>query len=193
MMYDGFGKNACLYNGVGEDQAEAVQSDYRNMLDALAIHFAENRFLLGSRPCLADFALAGASKAHFICDPTPISWLGEHRDMLLDYTERFFGNWEEDAEPWASADKVPETLQVILDYFQGTYFRFASANIKAGLAGDKYYEYDYGFGTTTARTQKRLNVARLHVQNELQRAAADNDAATQTFFAGRGILKHYLA
>ena len=101
MMYEGFGKNVCQYNGVGPDQAEAVQGDYRNMLEALTTHFAQHDFLLGGRPCIADFALAGASKAHFVCDPTPVSWLGEYRDMLFDYTERFFGEWPQDAGPWA--------------------------------------------------------------------------------------------
>ena len=70
----------------GTDQAAAVQGDFRNMLDALAVHFANHNFLLGERPCLADFALAGASKAHFLCDPEPKSWLREHSDILHQYT-----------------------------------------------------------------------------------------------------------
>jgi glutathione S-transferase len=192
MMYEGFGKNVCAYNGVGPDQAGAVQGDFQTMLDALATHFAQNDFLLGSRPCLADFALAGASKAHFICDPTPLSWLGKHQDMLFDYTERFFGQWQGDPGPWPGDDQVPETLQVVLDYLQGTYFRFASANISAGLAGEKYYAYDYGFGPTRARTQKRLNLARLHVQDELLRAGAADNASVHALFVGRGILEYYL-
>ena len=80
----------------------------------------------------------------------------------------------------------------MLDYLQGSYYQSAPANIAAGLAGDKYYEYDYGFGTTRARTQKRLNLARLHVQDELLRAGVADDAGTQALFAGRGILEYYL-
>ena len=193
MMYEGFGKNVCEYNGVGPEQADAVQGDFHNMLDALATHFTENDFLLGNRPCLADFALAGASKAHFICDPTPVSWLGKHREMLFDYTDRFFGDWNTPAESWTPGDQVPETLNVVLNYLQGTYFHFASANITAGLAGEKYYEYDYGFGPTRARTQRRLNVARGHVQDELLRLGADTNGDILGLFAGRGILEHYLA
>ena len=193
MMYEGFGKNVCQYNGAGPDQAEAVQGDFQAMLKALASHFNHNNFLLGNRPCLADFALAGASKAHFVCDPEPVSWLGEYRDMLLDYTDRCFGEWQSDPGPWPQDDQLPETLAVVLDYLQGTYFHFASANIAAGLAGEKYYEYDYGYGATRARTQKRLNVARLHVQDELQRTGADANAQVQAYFAGRGMLEHYLA
>jgi glutathione S-transferase len=192
MMYEGFGKNVCAVNGVGPDQAAAVQGDFKNMLDALAVHFADNDFLLGNRPCLADFALAGASKAHFVCDPEPESWLGEHRDMLRKYTERFFGDWPNELATWTADDQVPETLSAVLGYLQGSYYQSAPANIAAGLAGEKYYEYDYGFGTTRSRSQKRLNVARLHVQDELQRAGAAEDAGVQTLFAGRGILEYYL-
>ncbi len=80
----------------------------------------------------------------------------------------------------------------MLDYLQGSYFQSAPANIAAGLAGEKYYEYDYGFGVTRARTQKRLNLARVHVQNELLRAGAADDPRVKDLFAGRGILEHYL-
>ena len=192
MMHEGFGKNVCEVNGVGPDQAAAVQGDFNNMLDALAIHFADNRFLLGDRPCLADFALAGASKAHFVCDPEPQSWLGEHRDMLHTYTERFFGDWAGELAPWPADDRVPDTLSAVLDYLQGSYYQSAPANIAAGLAGEKYFEYDCGFGITRGRTQKRLNLARLHVQDELLRAGVVKDSRAQALFDRRGILEHYL-
>lgn len=192
MMYENFGKNVCDYNGVGPEQAEAVQGDFTLMLQALDQHFAHSDFLLGSRPCLADFALAGACKAHFVIDPTPIGWLGQYRDMLFDYTERCFADGQADDSDWLPEDQVPATLTVILDYLQRSYFQFAPANIAAGLAGEKYYEYDYGFGPTRARTQKRLNVARLHVANELQRIDASSHESVTSLFAGRGILEHYL-
>ena len=85
MMYEGFGKSVCEVNGVGPDQAAAVQGDFKHMLDALCIHFADSDFLLGDRPCLADFALAGASKAHFVCDPEPESaYLQDLKRRLLN-------------------------------------------------------------------------------------------------------------
>lgn len=192
MMYEGFGKNVCHYNGVGPDQEESVRADYTNMLRALDAHFATNDFLLGARPCLADFALAGACKAHFITDPTPVSWLGLYRDMLFAYTDRLFDENDYTDCQWLPDDQVPESLTTIMDYAQSTYFKFARANIAAGLAGDKFYEYDYGFGPTKARTQKRLNVARLHVRDELLKSGAPNSSDTIELFQGRGILEHYL-
>ncbi|GAB5453566.1 MAG: hypothetical protein Hals2KO_38940 [Halioglobus sp.] len=193
MMYEGFGKNVCEYNGVGPDQADAVQADFARMLEALAAHLGSNRYLLGDRPCVADFALAGASKAHFVCDPEPRSWLGAHSDLLHEYTARFFREWPEALAPWPADDDVPDTLPVVLDYLQSSYFQSAAANVRAGLAGEKHYEYNDGSGTTRARTQKRLNFARLHVQDELLRAGGAENARVADYFQGRGILDYYLA
>ena len=57
------------------------------MLKALDQHFAENDFLLGTRPCLADFALAGAMQSAF-CHRTrcTLAWQGDCKQMMLDYT-----------------------------------------------------------------------------------------------------------
>lgn len=192
-MYAAFGKGVCDYNGVQADQAEAVRADFHLMLDVLSSHLTQNDFLLGPRPCLADFALAGAFKAHYITDPEPLTWLAEHRDVLVGYTERFFANEPIHPSEWMPHDEVPETLPTLLDYVQGSYLRFATANIAAGLAGEKYYEYDYGFGPTKARTQRRLNKARLHVQDELRRIGAGNHERVTDLYGDRGILDHYLA
>jgi glutathione S-transferase len=192
MMYQGFGKNVCEVNGVGPEQEHAMRGDFTNMLKALNVHFASNDFLLGPRPCLADFALAGACKAHFVTDPVPISWLGSYRTMLCAYTDRLFGSHSLAANDWLADDRVPMSLNALLDYVQHTYFQFARANIAAGLAGEKLYEYDYGFGLTRARTQKRLNLARLHVQDELQQLGAPRQDSVNKLFQDRGILEHYL-
>ena len=192
MLYQNFGKNACEYNGVQAEQAEAVKADFALMLEALDLHFKHNDFLLGSRPCLADFALAGASKAHYITDPEPLSWLGKYRDMLVGYTERFYSDEPIEGGEWLANDQVPETLTVILDYIQRSYLPFASANIAAGLAGKKYYEYDYGFGPTKARSQRRLNKVRLNIRDELKRLDAEKHTGIVELYGSRGILQHYL-
>ena len=191
-MYQSFGKNVCEYNGVGPDQEAAVRADYTDMLTVLNAHFSQHPFLLGDRPCLADFALAGACKAHFITDPVPREWSGEYLGMLESFCGRLFDDADFSGNPWTDGDQVPESLSGILDYARRTYFSFARANISAGLAGEKYYEYDYGYGPTRARTQKRLNMARLHVADELTRLGARDAAAVTGFFDQRGILEHYL-
>lgn len=192
MMYEGFGKNVCEYNGVQAEYADAVRADFSLMLEALSLHLKDNDFLLGPRPCLADFALAGACKAHYITDPEPLSWLGEHRELLIAYTERFFADQAIESRDWLAGDKVPETLTVVLDYIQRSYLPFATANIAAGIAGEKYYQYDYGFGPVKARSQRRLNKVRLHVQDELNRIDAASHKGIVDLYHSRGILQHYL-
>ena len=191
-MNQGFGQNACAVNGVGAEQAEAVQADFREMLDVLSVHFAHHRFLLGDRPCLADFALAGASKAHFITDPEPKSWLKEHEVMLTHYTEPFFSDDGLKVGSWSEDSALPNTLNAVLEYFARTYFVSSAANIAAGLAGEKFYAYDIGHGVTRARTARRLNQARLHVKGELNRCHAAGDAALQTMLGQTSILSYYL-
>ncbi len=61
---------------------------------------------------IADFALAGACKAHFVTEPTPVSWLGDHKEMLFNYTDRVF-NADTDASQWMGNDELPESLNSI--------------------------------------------------------------------------------
>ena len=187
-----FGKPACEKIGVGAEQGEAMRADFSRMMAALDTHFAHHNFLLGPRPCLADFVLAGASKAHYLFDPEPIKWLGDHRKMLSSFTDRFFNEDAAEDEDWLANDKVPDTLGVILDYLQVSYFPYAKANVAAGIAGEEFYEYDYGFGPTRARQNAQLNMARLHVKDELNKVQAFDHPAVKTLFADRGILEYYL-
>jgi len=190
-MYQSFGKNVCEYNGVGPEQADAVRRDFSTMLSVLEAHFAHYPFLLGDRPCLADFALAGACKAHFVTDPIPLSWLGNYRDVVMEYTARLFGDEDYTDSSWLPADAVPDSLDAIFHYLDGTFFAFARANISASDTGEKYYEYDFGYGATRARTQRRLNKARLHVQDELQQLDHDSYYKLEKVFADSRILEFY--
>jgi hypothetical protein len=48
--------------------------------------------------------------------------------------------------------------------------------LEAAAAGEKFFELDLGDGPFTARSMKRLEKARLHVQDELQRCGAENSS-----------------
>ena len=58
----------------------------------------------------------------------------------------------------------------------------------AASKGDKYFEMDLGDGPFTARSMKRLDKARLHVQDELQRCNAESSNLRST-----AIMDFYLA
>ncbi|MEZ5502980.1 MAG: hypothetical protein R3E50_10090 [Halioglobus sp.] len=94
--------------------------------------------MLGPRPCLADFALAGACKAHFVTDPVPVSWLGEFRDMLFAYTQRLFGERRCTLADGPRATPFPTRCARFQPITRpGHLFAFARANIAAGLARGK--------------------------------------------------------
>jgi glutathione S-transferase len=191
-MHEGFGKHACEVNGVGPDAEQLVKADFQAMLKALASHLKNHAFLLRPRPCLADFALAGAFKAHYTLDPEPRSWLRKHEEALSNYTNRLFTEPDHNLQPWFADDQLPESLTVILDYLQSSYFTYANANLEAITANEKYVIYDYGgFGKTRSRSQRRLNHARLHVADELLRCNAKENTAIQEVYSGTNILDYY--
>jgi len=191
-MNSSFGTPVCINTGVGPDQGDTVRADFDKLLVVLASHFAEQKFLLGPRPCLADFALAGACKAHFITDPTPLSWLGQHREMLCAYTERVYSA-DSDSCQWLSNDQLPATLAQIFDYAEHSYFVFAPASISAGLRGEKHFQFDYGYGPIKARSQKRLEKARLHVQDEITQMSISERKQIQQQLGHYRALDYYLA
>ncbi len=192
MMYQGFGKNVCETLGVGPDESDKVQADFQALLAALDSHLEQHSFLLGERPCLADFALAGVFKAHFITDPTPKGWLGNYAARMTEYTEHFFGDTIETSGSWIAEDALPESLSPLLDYLKKTYYTLAPASISAAMAGEKFYTLDYGYGPVQVRSQKRLDLARRHVQDEIRRCGGDHQASLKATFGERGILDYYL-
>ncbi len=170
-MRDSFGLPACKVQGAGEDQCEAMQKDFKEMMQLLHEHLKTNNYLLGDRPCLADFALVGTAKAHFLMDPVPRSWLGEHESMLENYVARVWHLDQADMN-WSDDDHIPDTLLAIIEHIVKNYQVFALTSIKAAANGEKEFTLDLGNGKFSARSMKRLDKARLHVQHELERVNA---------------------
>ena len=186
MMHNSFGAAACIVQGAGDDQKEAMQKDFGVFVDLLAEHFKHHKFLLGDRACIADFALVGPFKGHFLLDPEPKAWLGDKLPVFEDYMAKVWQQAEDDAD-WLADDEIPETLEPLLHYMQRTYQKFAAASINAAQANEKLFDLDVGYGVFTARSMKRLEKARLHVQDELRRCQAGTLPLNK-----QGILNFYL-
>ncbi len=169
VMLNSFGAAACEIQGVGPETSDAVKADFACLLALLVDHLEKNDFLLGERACLADFALAGPFVAHFLLDPEPRSWVGAHLPVFEEYIERLWSGARSTAQ-YPDRDQLPETLFPLFDYITKNYHAFASASIAAAGRGEKFFELDLGDGAFVARSMKRLEKARLHVQDELLRA-----------------------
>jgi hypothetical protein len=173
--------------GAGPDKSDAIKADFARLLNLLVAHFKDNNFLLGERACLADFALVGPFAAHFLLDPEPKTWLGEHLPLFEDYVARVWSGARSDTR-WLDNDQLPKSLSPIFDYIIKNYHAFAGASIAAAGRGEKFFELDLGDGPFVARSMKRLEKARIHVQDELIRANCNSAIMTDS-----GIMSFYMA
>ena len=187
VMHSSFGAAACEVQGAGPEKSDAIKADFARLLNLLVDHLTNNKFLLGDRACLADFALVGPFAAHFLLDPEPRSWLGQHLQSMENYVDRVWSGAKSGAH-WKSNDQLPEGLLPIFDYAINHYQRFAAESISAAGRGEKFFELDLGDGPFTARSMKRLEKARIHVQDELLRAGSDKSSLCNC-----GVMSYYLA
>ena len=178
-ILNSFGLAACEVQGAGPEKKSAIQNDFGRLLNLLSEHLMQNRFLLGDRACLADFALAGPFKAHFLLDPEPRGWLGKNLSVMEEYVDRIWAGSDITGE-WELDDGFPESLLPLFDYAQNHYQVFARSSIEAAAKGEKFFELDLGDGPFVARSMKRLEKARLHVADELKRFGSINSSLSST-------------
>ena len=187
IMLNDFGAKACEVQGAGPDQGAAIKADFADLLELLVAHLSDHDFLLGERACIADFALVGLFAAHFLLDPEPRSWLGDHLTLLEDYVARVWAGAQVDMR-WKENDELPATLWSLFDYVVKHYHLFAEASITAASQGQKFFQLDLGHGPFVARSMKRLEKARLHVQDEIIRSNCMDTVMTES-----DIMTFYLA
>lgn len=77
-------------DGVTKETAPAIEALYLDSLRALDAVFARRPFLLGERPCEADFGLFGPFFRHFFCDPTPGALMREHAPHVAHWVTRLW-------------------------------------------------------------------------------------------------------
>ena len=108
-------RGMCPKVGIRPEQHDWLNRWSLHMMGLLQAHFERHRYLLGERPSLADFALAGPMYGHLGRDPWPArEWVAPH-PAVRDWTDRM-------ARPAADADQgallagdaIPETLLPVL-------------------------------------------------------------------------------
>ena len=187
VMFRQFGSAACEVQGAGPEQSEAIRADFNRLLELLVDHFKRHDFLLGDRACLADFALVGPFKAHFLLDPEPLEWLGGHKATMEAYVNRVYAGVKSGAT-WLNNDALPDTLSPLFDYSRDHYQVFAFESISASVRGEKTFRLDLGDGPFVARSMRRLEKVRLHVQDELLRAESNKSVLGES-----GVTDFYMA
>lgn len=108
--------------GIRPDTLAGIEAFTQSLLDQLDTHLAELRFLLGDRPCLADFALYGPLWAHLYRDPDTTR-LFDSRPALVAWMERV-AHIEGDVGDFLPDDAVPASLEPVLRTLLGEQMAF---------------------------------------------------------------------
>ncbi|MFQ5347315.1 MAG: glutathione S-transferase family protein [Rhodothalassiaceae bacterium] len=153
---------------VGADAAarEEMTGEFVRLVAILDRHFADVPFLLGDRPTLPDFALAGGLAAHFLYDPTPRGLIERHGPNLIAYHERLQAARADSVPPWSENDGFAETLAPLLQHVALGFHNFLKANHAALSAGHKELTLDLGYGA------RRLSTRRYTERTRAETAAA---------------------
>ncbi|MEP5766645.1 MAG: glutathione S-transferase family protein [Halieaceae bacterium] len=99
--------------GVTEATVPAIEAVYLEFLDQLNAHFADYPYLLGGRPCIADYGLMGPLYAHLGRDPVPRAIMQSRAPAVYDWVTRMNAPSGPSGELLAD-DQVPASLLPIL-------------------------------------------------------------------------------
>lgn len=106
--------------GIRPETIPMIDSAYTDLLDALEAHFREVPYLLGGRPCLADFGMLGPLYPHLARDPAPLGMMRERAHMVLRWTEvmnrpgEVFPEHATHPARFPNDDAIPPTLEPVL-------------------------------------------------------------------------------
>ncbi|MBW2393297.1 MAG: glutathione S-transferase [Deltaproteobacteria bacterium] len=100
--------------GITDDTTTGIELDYERLLRHLNAHFANHRYLLGSRPSIGDYGLMGPLYAHNYRDP----WSGDQMRRIAPNVARWVGSMNTPAPNsgrFLPDDEIPETLLPLLE------------------------------------------------------------------------------
>ncbi|KAI8489549.1 hypothetical protein Bbelb_327160 [Branchiostoma belcheri] len=75
ISYENF-KNSPQILGINEETIPEIERSYKGFLDDFQTHLSRYPYLLGDKPCVADFAFCGPLYPHLYRDPVPADLMG---------------------------------------------------------------------------------------------------------------------
>lgn len=124
-------------DAVTPETTPAIEAHYHETLAVLNEIFAERPFLMGERPCEADFGMFGPFFRHFFSDPTPGSIMREEAPHVCAWVTRLWALRPGDLENVSEITEVPDDLGFFFEMFGNDYLTYLQANAAAADRGDK--------------------------------------------------------
>lgn len=115
--------------GITPKSEAAVEASFMGLLADLEQHFQHYKYLLGDRPCIADYGFIGPFYAHLYHDPYPGELIRREAPAVAKWIERMIDGNPEGAGFLAN-DQIPETLLPVLK-------RMAAEQLPVLLDADK--------------------------------------------------------
>jgi glutathione S-transferase len=127
--------------GVTATNSAAVEALYLDTLAILEPILAKRAFVMGARPCEADFGLFASMFRHFFCDPTPAQIMRDRAPHVLAWVTRLWAISPADFADAPTLETVPDDLAPLLALIGRDYLPYLAANSAACAAGAKTVRY----------------------------------------------------
>lgn len=123
-----------------------IEASYLRVIAILDKLVQRNEFVLGARPCAADFAIFGQFTQLSQIEPTSLAILAKHSQRVRAWVMRVedLCGLEVDDEDWFGPDKAGAELHELLVEIGRTYVPVMLANSAAINAGESTFEVEVG-------------------------------------------------
>ncbi|MBY0400342.1 glutathione S-transferase C-terminal domain-containing protein, partial [Myxococcota bacterium] len=132
-------------DGVDAKTGRSVESVYEEVLDALEGLFARQPFVLGGRPCEADFGFFASMFRHFACDPVPGRIMRTRAPGVHEWVARMWNLTPERIAglppievEGSTFDALARALHPLLVQIGRDYLPYLDANAAAFAAGEAH-------------------------------------------------------
>lgn len=129
-------------DGVTPETSRQIEALYLDTLDALEPIFRARSFLLGARPCEADFGLFGSMFRHFFSDPTPAAIMRERAPAVAHWVSRLWATRPDDFRDAALISALPDDLEPFWKMASQQYLPYLAANAAAVAAHGDMVSYE---------------------------------------------------
>ncbi|MFT5137606.1 MAG: glutathione S-transferase [Arenicella sp.] len=115
--------------GITAKSQAAIEVSFLGLLADLESHFQNHKYLMGNRPCIADYGFIGPFYAHLFHDPYPGALIRREAPAVAKWIERMIDGKPEQGG-FLENDVIPDTLLAVLR-------RMASEQLPVLLDTDK--------------------------------------------------------
>lgn len=124
-------------DGVTRETAAAIERLYLDTLAALEDVLAAQPFLLGARPCEADFGFFASMFRHFASDPTPALLMRERAPRTAAWVARLWALGPHDFAAAPLLEEIPAASRALVAFAAATHLPYLEANAAAVSAGER--------------------------------------------------------